>query len=84
MLNVQIKNTSVTPGKNITIGSALVQNQQLMSPNNYLAANGVDENRKIFTIGAAKDMTISGDVTFTNSNNAEDHALVLAAMILSQ
>ncbi len=78
VLTVQIKNTSVTPGKNITIGTAgsestIDVSQQLSS------SNGVDENRKIFTIGAAKDMTISGDVTFTNSNKAEDHALVLAA-----
>ena len=30
-------------------------------------------------IGAAKDMTVSGNITFTNTNDAEDHALVLGA-----
>jgi hypothetical protein len=78
VLNVQIQNTSVIPGKNITIGSdgsesTIDVSKQLPS------AGGVDENRRIFTIGAAKDMTVLGDVTFTNSNDAEDHALVLAS-----
>ena len=34
---------------------------------------------KVITISAAKDMTVIGDVTFTNTNDAEDHALVLAS-----
>ena len=37
-------------------------------------------DRKIAIIGAAKDMTVAGDLTFTNPNDAEDHALVLGAM----
>jgi hypothetical protein len=78
VLNVQIQNTSVTPGKNITIGSA--GSESTIDVSKQLpSAGGVDENRRIFTIGAAKDMTVLGDVTFTNSNDAEDHALVLAA-----
>ena len=36
-------------------------------------------DRKILVIGAAKDMTIAGDVTFTNSNDVEDHALAIGA-----
>ncbi|MFL2938109.1 MAG: hypothetical protein ACJZ7A_03320 [Opitutales bacterium] len=36
-------------------------------------------DRKIAIIGAAKDMTVKGDVTFTNPNDAEDHALVLGS-----
>jgi hypothetical protein len=35
--------------------------------------------RKVHVIGAAKDMKIVGDVTFSNTNDAEDHALVLGA-----
>ena len=35
-------------------------------------------DRKIFVIGAANDVIVEGDVTFTNSNDVEDHALVLA------
>jgi len=78
VLNVQIRNTSISPGKDITIGS--VGSESTIDVSQQLSSsNGVDENRKIFTIGAAKDIDISGDVTFTNTNKAEDHALVLAA-----
>jgi hypothetical protein len=78
VLNVRIENTSITPGKNVTVGiagtkSTIDVSEQLPS------AGGIDENRRVFTIGAVKDMSVAGDVTFTNSNDAEDHALVLAA-----
>ena len=43
------------------------------------AASDHRDYRKVHVIGAAKDMTIVGDVTFSNTNDAEDHALVLGA-----
>jgi hypothetical protein len=78
VLNVRIENTSITPGKNVTVGSAGAKSTIDVSKQ-LPSAGGVDENRRVFTIGAAKDMTVTGDVTFTNSNDAEDHALVLAS-----
>ena len=78
VLNVKIENTAITPAKNVTIGSAGTKSTIDVSEQ-LPSANGVDENRRVFTIGAAKDMTVIGDVTFTNTNDAEDHALVLAS-----
>jgi len=78
ILDVNIENTAITPAKNVTIGSAGTKSTIDVSEQ-LPSANGVDENRRVFTIGAAKDMTVIGDVTFTNTNDAEDHALVLAS-----
>jgi hypothetical protein len=36
-------------------------------------------DRKVLVVGAAKDLKVAGDIRFKNSNNAEDHALVLGA-----
>ena len=46
----------------------------------YLKKKNVAPNgEKIFSIAAAKDLHIEGDVTFANSNHTEDHALALGA-----
>ena len=45
----------------------------------FLTPKGLNEGTKIFTIAAAKDLSIWGDVTFNNDNHAEDHALSLGS-----
>ena len=45
----------------------------------YLSPKGANDGTKIFTIAAAKDLSIWGDVTFENDNHAEDHALALGS-----
>ena len=45
----------------------------------YLTAKGENKHTKIFTIAAAKDLSIWGDVTFENDNHAEDHALAIGS-----
>ena len=39
----------------------------------------MDAQRKILVVGAAKDLTVLGNVEFTNTNKAEDNALVVGA-----
>lgn len=41
--------------------------------------NVAPKGEKIFSIAAAKDLHIEGDVNFANSNHTEDHALALGA-----
>jgi hypothetical protein len=45
----------------------------------YLGKANGSKDRKVLVIGAAKDLTIKGDVTFTNTNEVEDHALSIGA-----
>jgi hypothetical protein len=46
---------------------------------NELSPATSTSDRKVLVLGAAKDLTIAGDVIFSNPNDAEDHALVLGA-----
>ena len=78
VLDIPVENISITPGANITVGSSSGDSSVDVSSLLGKATNHRDY-RKVHVIGAAKDMTISGDVTFSNTNDAEDHALVLGA-----
>ena len=79
VLSVPTDNIMLAPGSNITIGqtstSSTIDVKDLLT-----TSNGVDEKREILIVGAAKDLNVAGDVTFTNAtNDVEDHALVLGA-----
>ena len=77
VLSVPMSNVNLAPGANITLGTVASASSIDVSEPLGKAIGTAD--RKIAIIGAAKDMTVAGDVTFTNPNNAEDHALVLGA-----
>ena len=74
-----VENISISPGATITVGSSGAESTIDVSSILPAAAASHRNYRKVHVIGAAKDMTVSGDVTFTNTNDVEDHALVLAA-----
>ena len=77
VLDVSMDKVSLAPGSNITLGSKQVDTSIDVSSILTKATNHAD--RKILVVGAAKDLTIAGDTTFTNTNDVEDHALVLGA-----
>ena len=74
VLNVSLSKISLMSGANITItsGASLDVSEPLSKATST-------SDRKIAILGAAKDLTIAGDATFTNSNDVEDHALVIGA-----
>jgi len=74
VLNISMSNVTLAPAANITISSGAS-----IDVSDYLGAAASTSDRKVYVIGAAKDLTIAGDVTFTNTNTAEDHALVIGA-----
>jgi len=77
VLNVSMDKVSLAPGSNIKIGAKGSETSVDVSTILTKASN--HDDRKILVVGAAKDLTIVGDTTFTNSNDVEDHALVLGA-----
>jgi hypothetical protein len=73
-----LSNISLFPAKNITLSGTLDVSDVLTEAT--LTNNNVEpENIKIAVLGAANDITISGDFEITNDNKVEDHAMVLAA-----
>jgi hypothetical protein len=77
VLNVSMDKVSLAPGSNIKIGAKGSETSVNVSTILKKASN--HDDRKILVVGAAKDLTIVGDTTFINSNDVEDHALVLGA-----
>ena len=77
VLKISTDKISLTTGSMISIGSK--DNPSSINVSSKLTKASSTSDRKIHVIGAAKDLTISGDVTFTNSNEVEDHALVIGA-----
>jgi hypothetical protein len=77
VLHVSMDKVSLAPGSNIAIGTEGTSSTVDVSSILTKATN--HDDRKILVIGAAKDLTIVGDTTFTNTNDVEDHALVLGA-----
>ena len=74
VLNVSLSKISLMSGANITITSGAS-----IDASEPLSKATSTSDRKIAILGAAKDLTIAGDATFTNSNDVEDHALVIGA-----
>jgi hypothetical protein len=79
VLDIPVENISITPGANISVGSSSGDSSVDVSTFLGKAASEHRDYRKVHVIGAAKDMKIAGNVTFSNTNDAEDHALVLGA-----
>jgi hypothetical protein len=84
VLNISRDDVSLSPGSKITLGqsgtsSTIDVSTKLPEAKNNNSANKSDPDRKIYVIGASKDMVIAGDVTFTNTNEVEDHALALGS-----
>ena len=77
VLSVSTSNIQLMPGATVTLGSS--ETTSTISVESKLGKATDYSDRKILVVGAAKDLTISGDVAFTNSNDVEDHALVLGA-----
>ena len=73
-LQVRLQNVQALVGGDIFIDSGAS-----IDVSEYLTPKGLNEGTKIFTIAAAKDLSIWGDVTFKNDNHAEDHALSLGS-----
>lgn len=75
---IPLSNITLYPGKNITLSGTLDVSSEL--PEATLTNNNVEpEDVRIGIIGAANDVTISENLTITNDNKVEDHALVIAA-----
>lgn len=79
VLDIPVENISITPGANISIGSSSIDSTIDVSTLLGKAASDHRDYRKVHVLGAAKDMKVSGNVTFSNTNDVEDHALVLGA-----
>ena len=78
LLDIPLANIQLSGSANITLGSADSENS-LVSVDDYLTKAATSDDRKILVIGAAKDLTSAGNITFTNENNVEDHALAIGA-----
>ena len=77
VLDVKLDKINLIPGANISLGAKGSTSTVDVTP--MLTKSTSTADRKVLVIGAAKDMTIAGDVTFTNSNDVEDHALAIGA-----
>jgi len=77
VLQVAMSNVTLAPGANIDVGAS--GSTSTIDVSDVLTKANSNEERKVAILGAAKDLTIVGDVTFTNTNTVEDHALVLGA-----
>jgi len=73
-LQVQLQDVDALVGGDIFIGAGAT-----IDVSTYLPAKGENDGTKIFTIAAAKDLSLHGDVTFKNDNHAEDHALSIGS-----
>ena len=84
VLSVSRDDVTLSPGSKITFGekgttTTVDVSSKLPKALNNNSANKSDSDRKIYVIGSSKDMTFATDVTFTNSNDVEDHALALGS-----
>ena len=77
VLKVNLDKINLIPGSSVSLGTKDAVSNIDVSAMLSKAASTAD--RKVLVIGAAKDLTITGDITFTNSNDVEDHALAIGA-----
>ena len=74
LFTIKTSNINASLGANVGIESGAN-----IDVSDYLGKAPNSRERKVLVIGAAKDLTIKGDATFTNANDVEDHALALGA-----
>ena len=77
ILNVPLSNIELSAASTITLGSA--DSDTTIDVSSKLQKASTTADRKVFIVGAAKDLKSAGNIKFTNTNAAEDHALVLGA-----
>jgi len=81
--NIPTDNVDLYPAKNFNLSGTIDLDNDATFPNVApapLTNNNVNSaDIEIMVIGAAKDLTISGDLKIENDNHVEDHALVIAA-----
>ena len=77
-LDVQLNQVQLVGASTFTLGAANTDESEVDVYSRLKEAE-TKSDRKVLIIGAAKDIKSAGDITFTNQNNAEDHALVLGA-----
>ena len=77
LFDVSLDKITLVPSSKLTIGAA--ETTSTIDVSNELNPAISTSDRKVLVLGAAKDLTIAGDVIFSNPNDAEDHALVLGA-----
>jgi hypothetical protein len=77
VLDVSLDKITLIPGSTITLGSSGADST--IDVSSKLSPASSKSDRKILILGAAKDLTVAGNVKLTNPNDAEDHALVLGA-----
>ena len=79
ILDVPMSNIYLSAGSSITLGATDTSSEISVS-STLTPSGGLDSLRKVLVVGAAKDLTVLGDVKFTNeSNTAEDNAFVVGA-----
>ncbi len=79
---VPTANIKASGGNAFTLGGSTATTIDVNAHLPAVATSGPNESpseENIYIIGAIKDIITAGDVTFKNTNDAEDHALVLAA-----
>jgi hypothetical protein len=80
VLDIPLANVKLISGSDIKISDLIDVGDHLEpAPNSDPDGTNNRKDRKVLIIGAAKDMTVTENVTFQNANDAEDHALVLGA-----
>ena len=72
-----LSNVQLSAASTITLGQSTSDSEVDVS--SKLSKASKASERKVLVIGAAKDLNTAGKITFTNTNDAEDHALVLGA-----
>ena len=78
LLDISLDNVMLSGSANITLGSDGVDDNSV-DVSTYLGKAATSDDRKVLVVGAAKDLTAAGNITFTNSNKVEDHALAIGA-----
>ena len=81
--NIPTDNVDLYPARNFDLSGTIDLSNDTVYPNVAPAPltnnNVASADIEIMVIGAAKDLTISGDLKIENDNHVEDHALVIAA-----
>ena len=81
LASLPVNNIKVEVGSTLDFeaGASIDVGDYLSKANTNDVGKPLAEERKILVFGAMKDITIGGDLTFENTNQVEDHALVVAA-----
>jgi hypothetical protein len=79
VLSVPMNNVMLAGGSTITLGQSGTDSEISVNPTLSSTKSSSVSGRQVLVIGAAKDLNVAGNVKLTNTNNVEDHALVLGA-----